>query len=65
MSSAKAGQMGLLESSLPTYWSAGLSHVFAAGGEASAAKPPAKTTLGERTQKAQELRRGGLSGPFN
>jgi hypothetical protein len=53
--------MGLLKNSLPTFWSRKLSHVFAAGGEASVAKSPKGPTLEERVQKAWELRRDGLS----
>ena len=52
--------MGLVESSLPTFWSEKLSHVFAAGGEV-VAKAPKKTPLAERIERAKELSRQGLS----
>ncbi len=52
--------MGLVESSLPTFWSEKLSHVFAAGGEV-VAKAPEKTLLAERIERAKELSRQGLS----
>ncbi len=52
--------MGLVESSLPTFWSEKLSHVFAAGGEV-VAKAPKKTPLAERIERAKDLSRQGLS----
>jgi len=52
--------MGLVESSLPTFWSEKLSHVFAAGGEV-VAKAPKKIPLAERIERAKELSRQGLS----
>jgi len=52
--------MGLVESSLPTFWSEKLSHIFATGGEV-VAKAPKKTPLAERIERAKELSRQGLS----
>lgn len=52
--------MGLVESSLPTFWSEKLSHVFAAGGEV-VTKAPKKVPLAERIERAKELSRQGLS----
>jgi hypothetical protein len=52
---------GLLENSLPAFWSDGLSHAFAAGGKVSATKMPKRMTREERILKAQELHREGLS----
>ena len=59
--SPDADFMGLLENSLPSFWSNKLSHVFAAGGETPATKPPKKMTLQERIEKARELDRSGLT----
>lgn len=59
--SPDANFMGLLENSLPSFWSNKLSHIFAVGRERSVTKPPRKMTLEERIQKAKELNRGGLS----
>jgi hypothetical protein len=53
--------LGLLENSLPGFWSNKLGHAFAMGVEASAAKLPKSLTLEERIQKARELRRRELS----
>ena len=52
--------MGLMENSPPTFWTERLSHIFATGGEAIA-KPPKKTPLEERIQKAKELKEQDLS----
>jgi len=52
--------MGLMENSLPTFWTERLSHIFATGGE-MIARPPKKTPLNERKGKAKELSRQGLS----
>ncbi len=52
--------MGLVENSLPTFWTPKLSHIFAAGGEV-VAKAPKKTPLAERIGRAKELSRQGLS----
>ena len=52
--------MGLVESSLPTFWSEKLSHAFAAGGEV-VAKAPKKPPLAERIERAKELSRQELS----
>jgi len=59
--SPDADFMGLLENDLPTFWTAKLSHAFAAGGEPPAMKLPKRMTLEERIQKARELHHGGLS----
>jgi hypothetical protein len=59
--SPNADFMGLLENDLPSFWTAKLSHAFAAGGESPATKPPKRMTLQERIQKALELHQGGLS----
>jgi hypothetical protein len=53
--------MGLLNNSLPSFWSNKLSEIFAAGEGASPAKPPKRMTLEERKQKARELRQQGFS----
>ena len=53
--------LGLLENSLPSFWSNKLSHAFATGVEASATKLPKRLTLEERIQKAMELRRRDFS----
>ena len=52
--------MGLVESSLPTFWSEKLSHIFAAGGE-TIARSPKKMSLAERIEKAKQLKQQGLS----
>jgi len=52
--------MGLVENSLPTFWSEKLSHIFAAGGE-RIARAPKKTPLEQRIEKAKEFSRQGLS----
>lgn len=52
--------MGLVENSLPTFWTGRLSHVFATGGQVIA-RAPKKTPLDERKEKAKELSRQGLS----
>jgi len=52
---------GLLDSSLPTFWSNKLSRIFAAGGETSATRLPKRMSLQERVQKAKELSERGLS----
>lgn len=52
---------GLLENSMPTFWSKGLSHVFAAGKEPSMAKAPRRLTSAERIQQARELHKQKLS----
>lgn len=44
--------MGLIENSLPTFWKEKLSHIFATGGEV-AVRPPKKTRLGQRIEKAK------------
>jgi hypothetical protein len=52
--------MGLIENSLPTFWSEKLSHIFAAGGEIIA-RAPKKTPLEQRKGKAKELKQQRLS----
>jgi len=52
--------LGLVESSLPTFWSEKLSHIFATGGQIIA-RAPSKTSLSQRIEKAKELHRQGLS----
>ena len=52
--------MGLVENSLPTFWTPKLSHIFATRGEAIV-RPPKKTPLEQRKEKAKELKRQGLS----
>lgn len=56
-----SGFAGLMENSMPTFWSEGLSHVFAVGKEPSLSKPPRRLTPEERIQKARELHKQGLS----
>jgi len=58
--SPDANFKGLVENSLPTFWSEKLSHIFATGGEAIA-RPPKKTPLEQRREKTKELKRQGLS----
>jgi hypothetical protein len=52
--------MGLMENSLPTFWTKKLSHIFAAGGEVMA-RSPKKMPLRQRIERAKELRRQELS----
>lgn len=59
--SPDADFIGLLENDLPSFWTAKLSHAFAAGGGSPATKPPKRMTREERIQKARELHQGGLS----
>jgi len=59
--SPDADFQGLLENSLPSFWSSRLSHAFAVGGEGSETRLPRRMTLDERIQKAKELHQGGLS----
>ena len=59
--SPDADFMGLLENSLPTFWSSRLSHAFAGGAQASATRTPKKMTLEERIKRASELHQSGLS----
>jgi hypothetical protein len=59
--SPDANFMGLLENSLPSFWSTRLSRAFAGGGEASATTLPKTMTLEERIQRARQLHHGGLS----
>ncbi len=59
--SPDADFMGLLENSLPTFWSSRLSHAFAGGAQSSATRTPKKMTLEERIKRARELHQSGLS----
>ena len=59
--SPDADFQGLMENCLPSFWSGRLSRAFAAGGEVPGARPPRKTTLQERTEKAKSLHQGGMS----
>ncbi|MGD9117042.1 MAG: hypothetical protein PVJ61_07765 [Dehalococcoidia bacterium] len=52
--------VGLVENSLPSFWSEKLGHIFATVGEITA-RPPKKTPLSQRIEKAKELKRQGLS----
>jgi len=52
--------MGLVENSLPSFWSEKLGHIFATGGEIIA-RPPKKTSLEQRIDKAKQLKQQGLS----
>jgi len=52
--------MGLIENSLPTFWTEKLTHIFAIGGEVIA-RAPKKTPLSQRIERAKELKRQGLS----
>ncbi len=52
--------IGLIENSLPIFWSEKLSHIFAAGGEITA-RAPKKTPLEQQKEKVKELKRQGLS----
>lgn len=51
---------GLVENSLPTFWTQKLSHIFAAGGEVITIAPK-ETQLTERIEKAKQLKQQGLS----
>jgi hypothetical protein len=53
--------LGLLENSLPSFWSDKLSHVFATGVEKSATKLPKMMALEEKIAKAKELYKTGWS----
>jgi len=55
-----SGFAELIETSLPTFWSEKLSHVFAAGGE-TITRVPKKALLSERIEKAKEFAKQGLS----
>jgi len=52
--------MDLMENSLPSFWSEKLSHIFASGGE-PIARPPKKTPLKQKIEKAIELKKQRLS----
>ena len=52
---------GLLENSLPSFWSHNLSRIFASGAGKGGVRPARKMTREERIEKAMELRRSGLS----
>ena len=52
--------MGLVENSLPSFWSEKLSHIFATGGE-PIARPPKNTPLQQRIEKTKELKKQGLT----
>ena len=52
--------MGLVENSLPSFWSEKLSHIFATGGEIRT-RPPNKTPLEQRIEKAKQLKQQRLS----
>jgi len=58
--SPDANFMGLVENSLPTFWTPKLSHIFATKGEAIT-RPPRKTPLEQRIERAKELKRQGLT----
>jgi hypothetical protein len=52
--------MGLVENSLPTFWTGKLTHIFAIGGE-MIARAPKKMPLAQRIEKANQLKQQGLS----
>lgn len=52
--------MGLVENSLPTFWTGKLTHIFATGGE-MIARAPKKMSLAQRIEKANQLKQQGLS----
>jgi len=52
--------IGLMESALPTFWSKKLSHIFATRGP-RIARAPKKLSLGQRIEKAKELKKQDLS----
>jgi hypothetical protein len=52
--------MGLVENSLPTFWTDRLSHIFAVGGEVTA-RAPKKTPLDRKVERAKQLKAQGLS----
>ena len=51
---------GLVENSLPSFWTEKLSHVFATGGK-MITRAPKKTPLAQKIEKAKQLKRQGLS----
>ena len=53
--------MGLMENELPSFWRAGLSRMFAAGGLSLVSRPVKKLTLTERIARALEMRTQGAS----
>jgi hypothetical protein len=53
--------MDLLENTLPSFWSGGLSRIFGAGAEPSHLQLPKPLTVEQRIQKAKELHQKGLS----
>ena len=53
--------MGLLENDLPSFWKPTLSRVFASEETPPQASRPKKTTPQEKAQRAQEMRRSGLT----
>ena len=59
--SPDADFMDLMENALPTFWSAKLSHAFAAGEPVSDGRLPKKMTIEDKKAKAKELRQSGLS----
>lgn len=52
--------VGLMENSLPSFWSSKLSRIFATRGEVIA-RPPKKTPLSQRIERAKDLKQQGLS----
>jgi len=52
--------MGLMENSLPSFWTERLSHIFATEGEIIP-RAPKKTPLQQRIKKVKELKKQGLS----
>jgi DNA-binding NarL/FixJ family response regulator len=52
--------VGLIENSLPSFWSEKLGHIFATGEEITS-RPPKKTPLSQRILKAKKFKQQGLS----
>jgi hypothetical protein len=59
--SSDADFMGLLENSLPTFWSSELGRAFASGEPVSVKRMATKLTKEDKIAKAKELRESGLS----
>ena len=59
--SPDADFIGLVENSLPTFWSSRLSRAFANSHTATTTRTPKTMTRTEKTAKAKELHRGGMS----
>jgi len=52
---------GMMQNSLPSFWTPGLSKAYADAKPTGEVKPPKKTTREERIKKAEELHKQGFS----